>query len=500
MIKAMFQKSKDTLQLIAHESDQPHVSKGALIPFKPNSIQERPTRALALPMQTIARVGVVALLFAVFGVAGTAGYGSMLQSSQVASPIVTIVDPVTLSVAAFDYGPQAALSQTSFFAETKAAFIKDELTFIEIDTERDQVRYFADGVLASSATILAEPTAGSWWDVEAGLYQVKEKQEEFFSNLAQTVMPWTITFQENFMIHGQPQYPDGTSAPDNAAGGVRLSTTDAKQLYELAAPDVPVLVHVGRVSADSFVYKPSVPDISTPHYFIADLDNNALLAANDITAVVPIASITKLMTAVVAAEELQLDQRVSATSPNFVVSMIPRLAERSSVSMYSLLQLLLVESSNEAAEALAAQLGREKFIAAMNKKARQLGMLNTSFADPSGLSAQNVSTVGDLYRLAQHIDQNRSFIFDITRDVNLPSAYVGGDFSGLINFNEIDDVTGFMGGKVGETIAAGQTSLSLHELQIDGITRTVVVVVLGSLGRTADVQALVSFVENRFGE
>lgn len=496
----MFQKPKDTLQLISHGSDQPHVEKGALIPFKPNAIQERPKRELALPMQAIARVGVVALLFVVLGVAGTVGYGSFLQSSQVASPIVTIVDPVTLTVAPFDYGPQAALSQTSFFDETRDAFIEDEMTFIEVDIEREQLRYFTKGVLAFSAEILAIPAAGSWWDVEAGLYQVNEKKDEFFSNLAQTVMPWTITFQENFMIHGAPVYPDNSPAPDTAAGGITLETQEAKHLYQLVQPNTPVLVHVGKTGADSFVYKPSVPDISTPHYFIADLDNNALLAANDIAVEVPIASLTKLMTAVVAAEELQLDQRVFATSPNFVTSLIPRLAERSSVSMYSLLQLLLVESSNEAAEVIASELGREEFIEAMNDKARQLGMLNTNFADPSGLSSENTSTVGDLYRLAQHIDQNRSFIFDITRDVDLPSSYVGGDFAGLVNFNEVEDVAGFVGGKVGETNAAGQTSLSLHELKIDGTTRTVVVIVLGSTGRTADVQALVSFVENRFGD
>ncbi len=498
----MFQKPKDTLQLIVHESDQPNVSKGALIPFKPAAIVEPPTRALAIPaVRSLARVGVVALMFAVFGLAGTIGYGSFLQSTQVASPIVTIVDPVTLSVAPFDYGPQAALSQTSFFEETRDAFIEDETTFIELDIERKQLRYFTRGVLAYSTKIIQTPAKGSWWEVEAGLYQVDEKKDEFFSNLAQTVMPWTITFQENFMIHGAPQYPDGSSVPtESAVGGVQIATDDAQRLYQLVGKNTPVLVHVGGQSVDSFVYRPSVPDISTPHYFIADLDNNALLAANDISVPVPIASLTKLMTAVVAAEELPLDQRVFATAPSFVTSLIPRLSERSSVSMYSLLQLLLVESSNEAAEVIASEYGREEFIEAMNKKARQLGMLNTTFADPSGLSADNVSTVGDLYRLAQHIDKNRSFIFDITRDVNLPSAYVGGDFAGLVNFNEVEDVTGFVGGKVGETTAAGQTSLSLHELKIDGTTRTVVVIVLGSTGRTADVQTLVSFVEDRFGE
>jgi len=498
MISLMFQKPPDTLQLIVHESDQPTLSKGALIPFKPAAVQGRPTQALTIPLQAVALVGV--LLLVLLGAAGTVGYNTLLRSSQVASPVVTIIDPVTLSVASFDYGPQAALAQTSFFEETRNAFITDALTFVEVDLPRKQLRYFADGVMDFSAPIIATPTTDSWWNVEAGLYQVSDKSDQFFSNLAQTIMPWTITFQENFMIHGEPHGLDGVVVPQTTAGGVRLATDDAQRLYELVATDIPVLVHVSGASADPFVYKPSVPDISTPHYFIADLDNNALLAANDITVVVPIASITKLMTAVVAAEELSLDKRVAVSSPSFVTSMIPRLAERSSVSMYSLLQLLLVESSNEAAEAIAAQLGRDEFIDAMNAKARQLGMLNTIFTDPSGLSAGNVSTVGDLYRLAQHIDQNRSFIFDITRDVNLPSAYVGGDFAGLINFNEIEDVTGFVGGKIGETNAAGQTSLSLHELQIDGATRTVVVIVLGSTGRTADVQTLVTFVEDRFGE
>jgi D-alanyl-D-alanine carboxypeptidase len=206
------------------------------------------------------------------------------------------------------------------------------------------------------------------------------------------------------------------------------------------------------------------------------------------------------MTAVIAAEELQLDQRVFVTSPNFVTSLVPRLANRSSVSMYSLMQLLLVESSNEASEVIAAELGRVDFIDAMNTKARQLGMLNTTFADPSGLSSENISTVGDLYRLTQYIYDNRRFIFDITKDINLPSSYQGGDFAGLINFNEVEDTTGFIGGKVGETLAAGQTSISLHELSIKGTTRTVVVIILGSDGRTADVQSLVSFVEEQFGD
>ena len=497
----MFQKPKDTLQLIVHESDIPSVDRGSLIPFAPQSVQLKALPPKQNPLLLASRVGVVALFVAMLGLAGTVGYGTLLQSSQTASPIVTIVDPITLSVTAFDYGPQTALSQTSFFIETRDAFVDGELSFIEVDVERKQLRFFNKGVLAYSAEIIATPDVKSWWNVEAGLYQVSDKKKEFFSNLAQTLMPWTIVFQENFMIHGTPEYPDGTLVDEaTMAGGIRLSTADAERLFGLVSNDTPVLVHAGVVAPDSFVYTPSVPDITAPHYFVADINNNAILASSDIDAAAPIASLTKLMTALVASEELALDKRVYVTSPSFVTSLIPRLAERSSVSMYSLLQLLLVESSNEAAEVIAAELGREEFIAAMNTKARQLGMLNTTFADPSGLDNGNISTVGDLYRLTQHIKQNRSFILDITKDVTLPSAYVGGDFAGLVNFNEVEDVEGFVGGKVGETRAAGLTSISLHELSIGGTTRTVVVIILNSTDRAKDVRSLVSLVEDRFGE
>ena len=167
--------------------------------------------------------------------------------------------------------------------------------------------------------------------------------------------------------------------------------------------------------------------------------------------------------------------------------------------MYSLLQLLLIESSNEAAETIAGEIGRDEFIEAMNAKARQLGMLQTHFADPSGLSAENVSSVGDLYRLTKYIYDQRRFIFSITAGEEPGSVYVGGEFDGLINFNEIEDMDSFIGGKVGETNAAGQTSISLHRLDFQGEERTLAVILLGSDGRTEDVESLLTYVQNRYG-
>jgi len=498
----MLPKPKDTLQLIVHESDIPQDGKGTLIPqsFAPKAIVEVPKKE-SRALQTIVRVGVAGAAALLFILAATVGYGVVSQDGQIASPIVTVIDPFTLETTTLTKGPQIALSQVNFFTETRNAFIDDGMTFIEVDLTRQQVRLFENGILSQSAEIIRSPQPGSWWETPSGMYEVVRQEPSFFSSLAQAELPWTIAFEENFIIHGEPVYPDGSAVTaDFGGGGIWLENEDAAALFEAVSINTPVLVHTAKVVQNTFVYEPPVPDITVPHYFVADIENDTVLAASDLDDQAAIASLTKLMTAVVAAEELQLDKRVFVTSPNFVTSLIPRLASRSSVSMYSLLQLLLVESSNEASEVIAAELGREEFIAAMNTKARQLGMLNTNFADPSGLSSENVSSVGDLYRLTQYIFENRRFILDITKDINLSSANQGGDFSGLINFNEIEDTTGFVGGKVGETIAAGQTSISLHELSIKGTTRTVVVIILGSEGRTADVQALVSFVEEQFGD
>ena len=109
-----------------------------------------------------------------------------------------------------------------------------------------------------------------------------------------------------------------------------------------------------------------------------------------------------------------------------------------------------------------------------------------------------MSSVSDLYTLVRYINEQRSFIFDITDTTRVSTDYVGGDFGELVNFNRIEDIDSFVGGKVGETNAAGQTSVSLHELQIQGEERVVVVILLGSNERSKDVQALLDHVNKTF--
>ncbi len=493
-----------TFRLVSFHDDQPVEKPGALIPRPRNELAPKtdfhPLGAVkSFNFAPYIGVGFGAVALFLLAIVGTASYGLVAQNNLVATPAVTIVDPYTSGRSGLGYGPQSALERNSFFTETRDAFIDEKATFVEVDVAGSQLRYFKRGVLLFSAEILSVGKSGSWWSVPAGLYEVEQLEDKPFSNLAQVYLPDTVRFDGNYLIHGTPVYPDGTEASvESGVGGIRLSGEDAADLYKLVSDDISVLVHTPPAEADSFIYQPVVEGVIAEHYLVADIENGAIIATNDLDAQAPIASLVKLMTAIIAAEKIDLDTRVRATAPTFVESLIPRLSDRQSVSVYSLLQLLLVESSNEAAEVIAGQLGREEFILLMNEKAKKIGMHSTVFTDPSGLDSGNISTVGDLYRLVRYINEQRSFIFDITDTSRVSTDYIGGEFGELVNFNQIEDVDGFIGGKVGETNVAGQTSVSLHEIRIRGEKRVILVVALGTTERNNDVRVLLNHVDQTF--
>ncbi len=120
--------------------------------------------------------------------------------------------------------------------------------------------------------------------------------------------------------------------------------------------------------------------------------------------VVPIASITKLMTAMVMLDaQLPMDEAVSVVEDD--LNKIRRARSRLRVGMTltrsEMLKLALMASENRAALALARSYpgGPEAVVAAMNAKARVLGMENTKFFDPTGLDSDNVSTAQDLVKM-----------------------------------------------------------------------------------------------------
>jgi D-alanyl-D-alanine endopeptidase (penicillin-binding protein 7) len=123
--------------------------------------------------------------------------------------------------------------------------------------------------------------------------------------------------------------------------------------------------------------------------------------ADDVT---PIASLTKLMTAIVTLDaKLPMDEAIAIDTDDFdyLKGSTSRLRIGATLPRGEMLRLALMSSENRAAAALARTFpgGTEAFVQAMNAKAGELGMTRTSYADPTGLSARNVSTANDLATL-----------------------------------------------------------------------------------------------------
>ena len=139
---------------------------------------------------------------------------------------------------------------------------------------------------------------------------------------------------------------------------------------------------------------------------VQDASSGETLIAKNLGAVLPIASITKLMTAMVILDSgLNLEQRVAISDEDYdnLKGTRSRLRPGSVLTRDELLLLALMSSENRAAFSLSRTYpgGTAAFVAAMNEKARALGMANTKFLDPTGLSSGNVSTAQDLARMVR---------------------------------------------------------------------------------------------------
>jgi serine-type D-Ala-D-Ala endopeptidase (penicillin-binding protein 7) len=137
---------------------------------------------------------------------------------------------------------------------------------------------------------------------------------------------------------------------------------------------------------------------------VQDAASGETLLAKNQSAVLPIASITKLMTAVVMLDAgLNMEQRVAISDEDtdFVKGTRSRLRPGTVLTRQELLLLALMSSENRAAHSLGRTYpgGTDAFVKAMNAKAAKLGMADSRFVDPTGLSPQNVSSASDLARL-----------------------------------------------------------------------------------------------------
>jgi D-alanyl-D-alanine endopeptidase (penicillin-binding protein 7) len=147
-------------------------------------------------------------------------------------------------------------------------------------------------------------------------------------------------------------------------------------------------------------------DLKSSVALVVDQDTRQVLFSKNPEAVLPIASITKLMTALVVTEaELPLGELLTITQDDVDTEKgsRSRLTVGTQLSRGEMLHLALMSSENRAAHALGRSYpgGLEAFVAAMNAKAQQLGMSGTRYVEPTGLSSKNQSSATDLARLVE---------------------------------------------------------------------------------------------------
>ncbi|MGL5030088.1 MAG: D-alanyl-D-alanine endopeptidase [Aeromonas sp.] len=150
---------------------------------------------------------------------------------------------------------------------------------------------------------------------------------------------------------------------------------------------------------------PATLEVRSSSALVLDANTGDTLYQKNATAVRPIASVTKLMTALVvldAKQDLAQTLTVDENDRDLLKHTHSRVRMGTQITRGDALHLALMSSENRLASALARHYpgGRSAFVQAMNNKAKQLGMQQTHFLDSTGLSTQNVSTAQDLSKLA----------------------------------------------------------------------------------------------------
>lgn len=219
----------------------------------------------------------------------------------------------------------------------------------------------------------------------------------------------------------------------------------------------------------------------------------------------PIASLTKLMTALVVMENYPLSQEVQITQKAVEQGEDIggfKVGERFFVK--DLLYSLLIESSNDAAYALSEVIGEEPFVNLMNLTAKNLGLLNTYFINPTGLDPDeptephNYSTGQDVVKLARYLLEEQSFIEEILRTGTFDLYQANGVLHHIISTTNklMGTMPRLMGGKTGYADEArGCFIVVLKNPKNQGY---LVNVILGAKDRFSQMQKLIDWAEKAY--
>ena len=236
------------------------------------------------------------------------------------------------------------------------------------------------------------------------------------------------------------------------------------------------------------------PEISANSALVYDLTTEKVLYEKNSSQKLPIASLTKIMTAIVGLENFNIVNKFSVKKEDLVGENSMGLTEGEVLTFEELLYGLILLSGNDAAETIARVFpgGRVSFVEAMNNKAKSLGALNTNFTNPTGLEGEGsqYSTVYDLLimtRYAMQFDLFRQVVSTV--DYYIPQTQLHKEFQ--LN-NETNLLTSFPGVKGVKTGYTDEAKLCLVTY-LDYEGHEIIGIILGSSSRREEMKELLDY-------
>jgi len=250
---------------------------------------------------------------------------------------------------------------------------------------------------------------------------------------------------------------------------------------------VPEIVEAGEKPL--VILNNDLPTLSSQAVKIFDQATGQVLFAKNAEEVLPIASITKLFTAYSVLKTLPLTAEYEVTESDVAAyGRAGRLASGQVYSVRELLFPLLLESSNDAA-AVYERETNDEVVRNAQELLEGLGVKDTTLVDASGLSPRNLSTASDIALASSLIYVDEPHLFDITRLKSQGGRYV--------SWANNDPVIGpdFKGGKHGYTDAAGRTIVAFFEEEVEGTSKNIGYVLLGSADLAEDIKKAREFIK-----
>lgn len=419
----------------------------------------------------------------IFFLTKTAQYAYKHISNLIAVSSLTYTRAET---APTDNPPQNPMSKTNEEPVEDIDFsVPESGKLIVVDLSRMNLYLYENGEMLEQFKVAAIGKKGSPQETPPGKYSVLSKEKRHFSTMYEIWMPHSIQFFGNFFIHGWPYYPNGKPIASSASGGcIRLDAPTAEKVFHFADYSTKIFVmgappKTAEQPQDepfNYFFKKNgelLPDISAESFIVADIDSGVIIKQKNKNEIFPAGTLTKLMTATVATEVVKQRDYVAAAGDIITAS--------------ELLYPLLLESSDNAAMALANHRGKPFFVKQMNDKATALDMSNTYFDEPSGISDKNTSTAEDLFRLIRYLYNHKKQILDITNKK---------EFKSWKNDNFFVGEEKYLGGGSGFVEAAKGTVAAIFTLPMsESENRNIAVIALRSLNRQKDIATILDWLE-----